>query len=162
MCSFGSYMSTLTAMFSPKARIGYLSPLAFRALDYMNHRYSHEVRYKISQYVWAALPKPTHPDGISIAAARNDKLDISNIAGLVDEKYRPEETLCISAVDQLACDLQMLGRNWQVFYDHCADLLRYVSRSSLSGPERSQAAERLRRDRRSTATIDMVDNDENR
>ncbi len=142
-------------MFSSKQRYGGLSLFAFLLLDYTIRHQSEKVTPIISRYLWAALPKPTRPDGLSIAAAQKDGLDISDIAGLVDEDTPREKRISTSVVDQLACDLQKLGRNFQNLYDHCTKLLRFAFFLKLCD------AESLRRDQRSTAHVDRGDPDEN-
>ena len=79
------------------------------------------IRPKVYDYVWAALPKPTNPDKLSLQGASEDELDDEAIPGLVDEddSTDPGRTL-ISVTDIFARDLQSIGRNLQILYDSCA------------------------------------------
>ena len=99
---------------SPSERLIWLCPLI---CPWIALRYQEQIQGKIYQYVWAALPKPTNPDRYSLLAAKEDSLTEDTVAGLFDEEDSTNERLHTNVKDQLASDLQSIGRQYQLSID---------------------------------------------
>lgn len=81
------------------------------------------VRQKIYKYLRAALPKPQIPDKYSLKAASTDDasrnfFEIDNVPGLCNAiDNNDEERESNSVLEELAKDLQSIGRTYQKLYD---------------------------------------------
>lgn len=76
------------------------------------------VRTKIYRYLRAALPKPQIPDRYSIEGASEDAFENDNVPGLCNAiENEDEEKESSSFGDELAKDLQFIGRTYQNLYD---------------------------------------------
>ena len=70
----------------------------------------------------AAIPRPYIPDPFSITAAKDDEFACESVPGLCnDPSGDPHEWESTSAIEELAKDLQYIGKYYQKFYDNCAD-----------------------------------------
>ena len=93
-----------------------------------------QLTQKVYAYIRAALPKPQYPDKYSIQGAADGDLDENHIPGLKslsDGHGDLQESG--SVLEELARDLQSIGRSWQRFYDRW--ILQKPSESDrTSGP----------------------------
>ena len=79
---------------------------------------------KLRAYIRAAVPKPYRPDRYSLEAAVEDELDNDSIPGLCnafDSNQADWES--DSFLEELAKDLQYIGRNFQIFFDQLTGTL---------------------------------------
>ena len=88
--------------------------------------FHHRIQGKVYQYVWAALPKPTHPDRYSLMGAEEDDLDFDTISGLIDENKPESSDLKMTFSEQLASDLQKIGETFQIVYDRCSNYAKRI------------------------------------
>lgn len=88
------------------------------------------VEHKIQRYALAALPAPDFPDVYSVQAAIEDEIDRDNIPGLGNAVDTPELWESRSVKEELAKDLQYIGRHFQIFYDKFWDLFPRTSKKS--------------------------------
>ncbi|KAL2040070.1 hypothetical protein N7G274_006973 [Stereocaulon virgatum] len=93
----------------------FVSPLVMKTVAW-------QIRPKLMQrvyaYIRAALPKPQYPDKYSVQGAADGDLDENHIPGLkslFNNHGDPQESG--SLLEELARDLQSVGRSWQRFYD---------------------------------------------
>lgn len=100
--------------------LGYSHPLILQSLLYIWVRQNNGLEAQICDYFWAALPKPNLPDRVSLVGAQVDGYDSSSIAGLAPQDNTHDEWAHSTVTNRLASDLRSLGRNWQIFYDRCA------------------------------------------
>ena len=89
-----------------------------------------QVERKVNKYTRAALPAPDSPDIYSIQAAIEDEIDRNNIRGLGNAVDTPELWESRSVTEELAKDLQYIGRSFQIFYDQIRVLFPRKSRQS--------------------------------
>lgn len=75
------------------------------------------VQRKVQKYTHAALPAPDFPDTYSLQAAIEDEIDRDNIPGLGNAGDTPELWESRSVKEELAKDLQYIGRNFQILQD---------------------------------------------
>lgn len=72
----------------------------------------------------AALPKPHYPDRYSLQAAKEDGLENDSVPGLRNsrdgDKTKWESE---SVLEELAKDLQYIGKRFATFYNKCARLI---------------------------------------
>ncbi|CAD6590079.1 MAG: hypothetical protein ASARMPREDX12_004181 [Alectoria sarmentosa] len=87
-----------------------------------------------NKYTRAALPAPDSPDIYSIQAAIEDEFDRDNIRGLGNAVDTPGLWESRSVTEELAKDLQYIGRNFQILYDKIRGLLPRKSRQSSTPP----------------------------
>lgn len=113
------------------------------------------VERKIQKYTRAALPAPDFPDVYSIQAAIEDEIDRDNIPGLGNAVDTPELWESRSVTEELAKDLQYIGRNFQILYDKIWPLVARKSRQSSTPP----AIEPLSNPIPAPGLIDPVDED---
>ncbi|KAF6227240.1 hypothetical protein HO133_008682 [Letharia lupina] len=92
------------------------------------------VERKVQKYTRAALPAPDFPDIYSIQAAIEDEIDRDNIPGLGNAVDTPELWESRSVTEELAKDLQYVGRNFQILYDQFWGLFAGTSRKPSSSP----------------------------
>lgn len=92
------------------------------------------VEHKVQKYTRAALPAPDLPDIYSIEAAIEDDIDRDNIPGLGNAVDTPELWESRSVTEELAKDLQYIGRKFQNLYDKFWGLFPSTSRKSSSSP----------------------------
>ena len=85
------------------------------------------VEHKVQKYTRAALPAPDSPDVYSIQAAIEDEMDRNHIPGLGNAADTPELWESRSVTEELAKDLQYIGRTVQILYDR---LLALIPRTS--------------------------------
>lgn len=90
------------------------------------------VERKVQKYTRAALPAPDFPDVYSIQGAIEDEMDRDNIPGLGNAVDTPELWESRSVKEELAKDLQYIGKNCQILYDKFRNL--FPSKSSKSNP----------------------------
>ena len=105
--------------------LGYPDPLQLSCLIYIWFRRNNSLGQFIYEYCWAALPKPTYPDQYSLIGAPEEGYDPSTVAGLVQTSdiHRGRANTTVRGL--LAQDLQIVGRDWQVFYDRCTQALSW-------------------------------------
>ena len=94
--------------------------------------------YKLRAYARAAMPKPSTPDRYSLKAAEEDGLGNDSIAGLCtapdgDPAYWESHGL----LEELAKDLQCIGRNYQTLYDYFASFFSNEPKMALDGSNQS-------------------------
>lgn len=92
------------------------------------------VEHKVRKYTRAALPAPDFPDAYSIQAAIEDEIDRDSIPGLGNAVDTPELWESRSVTEELAKDLQYIGRNFQILYDKFRDMFPKTSRESRTSP----------------------------
>lgn len=92
------------------------------------------VQDKVHKYARAALPAPDFPDVYSIEAANEDDIDKETIAGLCNAADTPELWESRSVQEQLAKDLQYIGRSLQILYDNFWGLFPRKSRKPSTSP----------------------------
>ncbi|KAL2045830.1 hypothetical protein ABVK25_012012 [Lepraria finkii] len=110
--SFRSYSRLLVSLV--------LSPLIIRVVA---GRIRPRVMQKVYAYMRAALPKPQNPDKYSVQGAKEGDLDEDHIPGLKNPSSNDGDSQeSGSVLEELAKDLQSIGRSWQQFYD------RWISR----------------------------------
>ncbi len=90
------------------------------------------VERKVQKYTRAALPAPDFPDVYSIQGAIEDEMDREHIPGLGNAVDTPELWESRSVKEELAKDLQSIGKNCQILYDKFRDL--FPRRSSKPSP----------------------------
>ena len=113
------------------------------------------VENKIQRYARAALPAPDFPDVYSVQAAIEDELDRDNIPGLGNAVDTPELWESRSVKEELAKDLQYIGRNFQIFYDKIWDLFPRTSKK----PSTSAAMEPQSIPTPTAAVTDLYEDD---
>lgn len=83
-----------------------------------------QVSNRLRAYMRAALPKPHYPDRYSLQAAKEDGLENDSVPGLRNsrdgDKTKWESE---SVLEELARDLQYIGRRFSTMYDRCAGLI---------------------------------------
>lgn len=92
------------------------------------------VERKVQKYTHAALPAPDFPDIYSVQAAIEDDIDSDNIPGLGNAVDTPELWESRSVTEELAKDLQYIGRRFQILYDKFRDLFPRKSGRSSTPP----------------------------
>lgn len=92
------------------------------------------VENKVQKYTRAALPAPDFPDIYSIQAAIEDEIDRDHIPGLGNAVDTPELWESRSVTEELAKDLQSIGRNFQILSDKFWRLFPSTSRNPNSSP----------------------------
>ncbi|MCJ1451266.1 Mucin-2 [Mycoblastus sanguinarius] len=75
---------------------------------------------KLYRYLRAALPKPDNPDNYSLYGAEAAEFGNENVPGLCNAALESKESSSI--IEELAKDLQNIGRNFQIFYDSVAGM----------------------------------------
>lgn len=94
----------------------------------------------------AALPKPHYPDRYSIQAASEDELDNDGVPGLCnDPNGEKSEWESKNVLEELAKDLQYIGKSITVLYDKCIRIVRKRPQNVLEsgGPEHQPQPERI-------------------
>lgn len=120
--SFRSYSRLLVSLV--------LSPLIIRVVA---GRIRPRVMQKVYAYMRAALPKPQNPDKYSVQGAKEGDLDEDHIPGLKNPSSNDGDSQeSGSVLEELAKDLQSIGRSWQQFYD------RWISRRPSKSDRTSQ------------------------
>lgn len=92
------------------------------------------VEHKLQKYTRAALPAPDFPDIYSIQAAIEDEIDRDSIPGLGNAVDTPELWESRSITEELAKDLQHIGRNCQILYDRFCSLIPRTSKIPNTSP----------------------------
>ncbi|CAF9915683.1 hypothetical protein IMSHALPRED_002673 [Imshaugia aleurites] len=92
------------------------------------------VEYKVQKYTRAALPAPDYPDIYSIQAAIEDEIDRDQIPGLGNAIDTPELWESTSVTQELAKDLQYIGRNFQILHDTFWGLFSRPSKKPSTSP----------------------------
>lgn len=83
-----------------------------------------QIRNKLRGYVRAAVPKPHYPDRYSLQAAKEDDLDNDSIPGLCNDPNGDKgEWESADIWEELAKDLQYIGKNLGILYDKCLGLV---------------------------------------
>ncbi len=120
------------------------------------------VRGKLQAYIRASVPKPQRPDRYSLEAAKADELDEDSIPGLCnDPNGDPSGWESKSFLEELAKDLQYLGRKFQPLYDRLAQIIsRYRTNPQhiTPGGLRSQLPRTPSQSTSSTSTPDTPSN----
>lgn len=92
------------------------------------------MEHKVQKYTRAALPAPDFPDIYSIQAADEDDISRDNIPGLGNATGTPETWESRSVTEELAKDLQYIGRNFQILRDKFSGLFASAPKKEPSTP----------------------------
>lgn len=83
-----------------------------------------QISNKLRAYLRAALPKPHYPDRYSLQAAKEDDIDNDSVPGLCNDLDGDKsEWESKSAMEELAKDLQYIGKSLAMLYDTCIGFL---------------------------------------
>ena len=92
------------------------------------------MEHKVQRYARAALPAPDFPDIYSIQAAIQDEIDRDQIPGLGNAIDTPELWESRNVTEELAKDLQYIGRNFQIMCDSFWNLFPRTPRKPSTSP----------------------------
>ena len=109
-----------------------LSPTVISALVlWWLASWTNNLERKLQKYIRAALPRPDIPDVYSVQGAMDSGFETDIIPGITNFSDTIRESRSIT--EELAKDLQTIGRNFQIFRDKVGGLLSRNQLTFLSG-----------------------------